>query len=303
MKTAILIWLSLAASALAQFTVKKEEGRLEVSLKEQPVLSYYYKHAETTRPFFAHVKTPSGFQVTRNYPPVEGADRTDHPFMHPGLSLGFANLNGTNFWHNNDGVVEHAGFTEEPTDGDFVRFAVRNVYKTKDGAVICGEQASYVITANEDGYAIRMESRFTGENEFYFGVKEEMGLAMRLASPLTVKDGKGSILSAAGGQNEKGTWGKPDVWWDYFGPAKNASAGILLMSGPGNPEVWSHSRDYGVLVANPFPLDNKENRELRTVIAPGKVFTLRFGVQVHEHARREDFNPEKAYQRYLTSVP
>ena len=47
--------------------------------------------------------------------------------------------------------------------------------------------------------------------------------------------------------------------------------------------MWSHSRDYGLLVANPFPVDKKENREKTTVIEPGKTFQLRFGVQVQRH--------------------
>ena len=62
---------------------------------------------------------------------------------------------------------------------------------------------------------------------------------------------------------------------------------------------WAHSRDYGVLVANPFPVDVKANRGLETVVDPGTVFRLQFGVQVHDSANRDAYDPKKAYQRYL----
>ena len=71
------------------------------------------------------------------------------------------------------------------------------------------------------------------------------------------------------------------------------------MSGRGNPAIWSHSRDYGVLVANPFPVDRKPNRGLTREVKPGEEFRLRFGVQVHEHARRAEFKPEQSYERYI----
>ena len=51
---------------------------------EQELARFYHKHPEVHRPFWAHVKTPSGLQVTRPFPPVEGVDATDHARMHPG---------------------------------------------------------------------------------------------------------------------------------------------------------------------------------------------------------------------------
>jgi hypothetical protein len=35
--------------------------------------------------------------------------------MHPGISMGFANFEGVNFWHNNEGVVVHENFMVVPT--------------------------------------------------------------------------------------------------------------------------------------------------------------------------------------------
>src|SRR5690606_5989844 len=96
-------------------------------------------------------------------------------------------------------------------------FSVRNTYLTPDGRVVCHEQARYQLTQNEDGWLIAMETRFSSAKPFSFGVKEEMGLTLRVTTPIRVKDGGGTILSRNGGINEKGTWGVPDRWWDYFG--------------------------------------------------------------------------------------
>jgi hypothetical protein len=163
---------------------------------------------------------------------------------------------------------------------------------------MCREIASYRLIPNKDGYLITMDTRLFGEKPFWLGVREEMGLALRVATPLTVKN-KGTILSAKGGKNEEGTWGKVDRWWDYFGPLTNKSVGIQIMTGPGNPPTWSHSRDYGLLVANPLPVDRKENHGKKIEVNPGQQFQLRFGVQIHEHNQRDQFDPAASYERYL----
>ena len=278
-----------------------DKDRLAIRLDGLQVLSYFFKHGETKRPFFANVKTPTGIQVTRNFPPIKGTDPVDHGYMHPGLSLGFSNLNGENFWHNNrGGLVVSEGFEGEPLITDIsASFSVKNRYLGKDGKMVCLEIASYELTKNSDGYLIRMETSFTSDKELVFGVKEEMGMALRIASPIRVKKGHGSIASASGGVNEKGTWGKIDKWWDYYGPLKERSVGLQIMSGEGNPPIWAHSRDYGLLVANPFPVDMKENRDKITVIEVGETYRLRFGIQVHDTADRATYDPKASYKRYL----
>ncbi len=270
---------------------------LEIRYDGAEVASYYYRHPETKRPFLAHVKTPGGLQVTRNFPPVEGVDATDHATMHPGISLGFANLEGVSFWHNNEGIVVQNRFLGAPHAGKTATWSVENHWVAPGGRKMCREVARYETTRNEDGFLITLDSRLSSPNPFWLGVREEMGLALRVATPLTVRN-RGSILAARGGKNEKGTWGRHDQWWDYFGPLAGKNAGIQLMSGPGNPPVWSHSRDYGVLVANPLPVDKAANRGRRIEIQPGEEFRLRFGIQVHEHNQRAEYNPEAAFDRY-----
>ena len=282
------------------FHLAMKEERLEIELDGQAIATYYFDHAQTKRPFFAHVKTPGGIQVTRNFPPIEGKDPTDHGFMHPGISLGFATLSGENFWHNDRGIVKHVGFSGKLAAGEEeARFAVRNDYVSREGKIICQEIAHYRLIENADGYLLTLTSEFSSQEPIQFGVKEEMGLAIRVATPIRVKESKGSITSAKGGKDEKGTWGVVDRWWDYGGRVDETLVGLMVMSGPGNPDVWAHSRDYGVLVANPFPVDVKPNRDKVTVVPPSETFRLRFGIQVHEHEGDQSFDREAAFERYL----
>ena len=283
------------------FSLVCHDAGLEISYDGLTIGTYYYRHPETRRPFFAHLKTPGGAQVTRNFPPVKGVDATDHATMHPGLSLGFANFEGVSFWHNTQGIVVQDKFLAEPSAGETAAWSVENRWIGPGGREMCRETAHYAITRNNDGFLLTLDSRLSSPKPFWLGVREEMGLAMRVATPLTVNN-KGRILNASGGKNEKGTWGKHDQWWDYFGPLSGKSAGIQIMSAPDNPPVWSHSRDYGVLVANPLPVDTAENRGKRVTIKPGEEFRLRFGIQIHEHDQRHQYDPKAAYKRYLKKL-
>ncbi len=243
-----------------RFSIEASRSSLVIKLGDQSIATYYVKHDLVARPFFAHINTPSGIQVSRNFPPIEGTDPTDHPMMHPGIWLAFANINGVNFWHNNDGRVVHAGFETQPESGEAVRFATRERYVDADGMDICRSVTRYEIIAVPSGWMLLTDTSIQSDDELVFVVKEEMGLGMRLATPISVKGGGGSILNSAGDRDERGTWGKPDRWWDYFGIINDRQVGMMLASSPDNPPIWSHSRDYGLLVANPFPVDRKENR-------------------------------------------
>ena len=280
------------------FKLAFTDDRLQIWVKRREIATYYYRHNDIWRPFFANLKTPGGIQVTRNFPPKAG-DPRDHWDMHPGLSLGFAVLDDVNFWHNREGSVVHERFTGVSAKGSGAKFTATNRYLDAEGNELARENAHYTFTHNEPGVLLAIDTRIKATRDIFFGVKEEMGLALRAATPITVKHGKGSILSAAGGKEEKGTWGKPDKWWDCFGAIGDRSVGVQIMSALGNPEVWSHSRDYGVLVANPFPVDIKKNRGKKVKIAKGAELRLRFGVQIHDYANRADYDPQAAYQDYL----
>ena len=122
-----------------------------------------------------------------------------------------------------------------------------------------------------------------------------------MAKPITVKFGNGRILNDKGDLNGKGTWGKPFKWIDYSGIQNNKRIGLLLVPSHKNKKgSWAHSRDYGVLVANPFPKQTKNQREplIKTFVKKGEKLEMQYQVLIHENSE-EDFNPKQIANRLL----
>lgn len=263
----ILLLLALQG-APADLRLEKHPTRVDVKVSGETVAVYVFDDPLIHRPYFAHVRAPGGPQVTRTHPPLEGKDATDHATMHPGLWLGFGDLGGADFWRNKGRVVAEKVAVEGSTIvGDF---------SYKDGErLVCRETARLSFRRRPEGLEIQFDSRFASDHPFAFGDQEEMGLGLRLATPLTVKTG-GRILDSAGRRNEKEIWGKTADWVDY-GTGK---AGLLLVPHPENIRPsWMHARDYGVLVANPFGRKTFTKGEAsRIEVKPGESLRLRFAV-------------------------
>ena len=292
--SAILPYLiSLGLIGDGDSPVKFERGKDHVSIRigGKPFATYVWNDPTVKRPYFAHIRSPKGVQVTRTFPPVEGRDATDHATMHPGLWLAFGDISGTDFWRNK-GVVRHAGFVEEPVDDpQGGRFAVRNLYEF-NGKTICEEVCRIRIRVTPHGNLIEWESKFSGAEAFTFGDQEEMGLGVRVATDLTVNNG-GVITSSDGRKNEKQVWGRQADWCDYSGKG----VGVMVMPDPQNfRRSWFHARDYGLLVANPFGRQAFTKGEpSRVVVKRGETLTLRFGVLVHDG----DLDRQAAYQDFV----
>jgi hypothetical protein len=269
-------------------TFTRGPGRLEIAVGGAPFAVYVYEDPAIPRPYFAHVRAPGGIQVTRTHPPVEGKDATDHATVHPGIWLAFGDLGGADFWRNK-GRVRHEHFVGEPAEGSFT---VVNRYEAGE-RLICRETCRVSVRVRPGGTLLVIDSAFTAAGEgVAFGDQEEMGLGVRVATPLAVRAG-GRITNSEGRQNEKGTWGREADWCDYSGK----EGGLLLMPDPGNfKRCWFHARDYGVLVANPFGRKAFTKGEpSRVPLKPGEPFRLRFGVLAHGMP----FDPKAAYEDFL----
>lgn len=133
------------------------------------------------------------------------------------------------------------------------------------------------------------------DGHLVFGPQHEMGLSFRIATPLAVKGGSGSIMSSHGGKNEAGNWGRIGTWWNYSGMMNDRHVGILACAATNNPRpVWSHARNYGFLAMNPTgpPPESKDVPSIPFTIPQGEAFRLKFGVLFH--ASTEPLDPTKA---------
>ena len=280
-------FFSLALFCLADTTkiVGKVQanGSLQIEIDTKPFARYVFQDEKILRPYFCDVHAPCGIQVTRNHPPVEGVDSTDHADMHPGVWLAFGDINGEDFWRNRGHVKSTL---QEPfrSEDDSGSFQVRYQYiSSRDGMVICEEICRYRIVVRPESYfLISRSSFFSDRGDFVFGDQEEMGFGIRVATPISVKNG-GIILNSDGLTNEAQAWGKQADSCMYGGVMDGWHIGITLIPSPDNfRRSWFHARDYGLLVANPFGRNAfTQGERSQVVVKKGERFELVFGILIH----------------------
>jgi len=262
----------------------EKEGQVEVRISGRLVATYVYDDPVTLRPYFKNVKTLGGTQVTRNNPPLDGIDSDDHASMHPGIWMAFGDISGSDFWRNRARVV-HEQFTTKPsggkTDG---RFSVLNRFETNDGELICRQRVTHTIRLAKGAWTLSYDCEFSSDRDFYFGDQEEMGLAVRLATPLIEKNG-GQLRNSVGQFSARNTWGQPAIWCDYSGEFSGRWAGITVVSRGNAPRIpWWHNRDYGLMVANQFGRNAMKQGGVSLLsVKAGSTLQLEFTVIIHEH--------------------
>ncbi len=276
--------------ATAEITLEKGANQLSIRIGDKPFATYVWSDPKIPRPYLANVHAPNSTQVTRSYPidPVLNKDNDDHDTFHPGLWLSFGDVNGLDFWRNK-ARVRNLHFVQQPTaEDDHATFTVLNVYEPTEGPADSAfyETCRYDVFALDIGWYLIAQSVFqSSKGEIRFGDQEEMGFGARIQTPLTVKFGAGTILNSNKGRNELGTWGFQADWCSYYGKAGDTFCGLTLMPGPKNfRPSWYHSRDYGLVVANPFgkkAMTGAKRPEMQpdmTVVPKGEVLRLTFGV-------------------------
>jgi hypothetical protein len=289
----------------AEFAIRPADGRLTVTCDGRPVGAYVFGDPRIPRPYWTALHAPDGTQVTREHPPVAGRDPVDHDTMHPGLWLAFGDLNGVDFWRNK-GRIEHVRFVADPrTEAGRASFAVEDRYLSPSGEEVCRGVSEFCVVAGDTlgprvpGTAILMATTLRSEHApLVFGPQHEMGLGIRVATPLRVKGGSGGITASHGGSDEAGTWGRVGTWWDYSGTIGGTRAGILLAAAGDNPRpVWAHARDYGFLAMNPTgpprrPVDGEPSEPF--TVAKGDALRLTFAVLLHAQPAADAWSPETA---------
>ncbi|MFO0065109.1 MAG: DUF6807 family protein, partial [Pirellulaceae bacterium] len=261
---------------------------------DREIGQFVLETSEIPRPHFANLSTPNGTQVTRNHPPLPGVDADDHATMHPGVWIAFGDLSGEDFWRNR-ARMRHDKVTEEPHEEDGVlRWGTQTSLIGKEGVSIGTVLHRFAIREIPSAWAIEWESTFQASEgrELVFGDQEEMGLGVRVATPITEKNG-GRLVNSEGDQTASGTWGKAASWVDYAGTMEGKKVGVTVAAYRLNfRPCWWHNRDYGVFVANPFGRSAMKQGEVSAVrVAAGESLTLKFLTLLHEG---DDYQPETA---------
>jgi hypothetical protein len=99
-------------------------------------------------------------------------------------------------------------------------------------------------------------------------------------------------------------WGRRSAWCDYSGPIQGNVAGIAIFDHPDNPYPagW-HSRDYGLMAANPFGRSKSGFPAVQgdtdlVKLAKGKHLKFRYGILIHP-GDVKDGKVADYYQRFV----
>ena len=268
---------------VAPLEVKKEAARLLITQDKHTVAEFYFADPRVKRPCFADLRAPGGIKVTRNFPPIEGKDAMDHADMHPGLWLGFGDLNGSDFWRNK-ATMRHDKFLAEPEwKNNAVTFATQCTLLGNDGKDIGRMDTQFTLKPTEQVLAITWDATFHATTgDLVFGDQEEMGFGARVATAITEKSG-GLITSSTKATTAKNTWGQPAAWCDYSGVISGKHVGVMIVPDPANPQPsWWHNRDYGVFVSNPFGRQAmKQGGPSRIEVKKGDTYRLNHTIILH----------------------
>ncbi len=304
--TAALIIEIVTVAAQADVKFNKQAGSLVITIDDQPFAEYVWNDSTTTRPYFKQVHAAGGkVQVTRNHPQLPG-DLDDHATFHPGIWWAFGDVGGNDYWRLKARVAG-GEFVEEPKGSrDEGTFAVRDkLLVAGSNEVFCEQVCRYSILKRPNGILLVCESNLLRKRgDFWLGDQEEMGLALRVATPIaTVSKQGGRIVNSEFGTDLKKMRTRQSDWCDYSGPIDGQFGGMLMMNDPSNfRKPWWHAVDTGLLVANPLgesELNGRGKKSQNVLVKANESFRLRYGVLIHMHSAPTDFNAAAAYADFL----
>lgn len=268
---------------------------------------------DLAKPIFWPLKAPDGRDVTRGWPMLEApkGGSTDHVHQKSAwftygdvIPEGFPiqhkrkGVEGIDFWAEGEDCGRIVCVRTMSSDaggsrsvGPAVGLHTENEWRTPEGIVILEEKrtiaflnygTSRLITVNIDLHANRVPITFGDTKEGAFGV--------RVADSMTEKKGKGRITNAEGKTGMLQCWGRISDWCDYSGPVEGETVGVAIFASPDNPlpTCW-HSRDYGLMAANPFgraksgfpAMKDKKDKKDLVRLDKGEHLKLMYGIFVH----------------------
>ena len=289
-----------APTTTSAFAAELRDDRMVITDDGRPVASYVFKDAETFRPHLQNLHAPSGTQISRTHPPAAG-EPNDHATMHPGAWFAFGSVNGEDFWRNK-ARIEHERFVEAPAvKNGILSFATANRLISTAGQPIASQILRVSIARRADAYLFTCETTLkSDDHDLVFGEQEEMGFGVRLATSLTEKKG-GKVVNSAKLTGAKKTWGQVAEWCSYTHTIDGRVLGAAIFASPKNPQrSWWHTRDYGLMVANPFgqrvlPAGSDGNLTVKR----GETLTLHFGLLIFDAAATPEFSA--AYESLIAA--
>jgi hypothetical protein len=276
------------------------------------LVTRYVIGPKVAKPYFYPLHSPSGATLTRPYPmeKLEKGEKADHPhhksawFCHgevvpDGPELAGKFPRGVDFWSEAPGhgriVCTRVGRVEMSRTGDSARITTWNEWRAADGTKVLDEVRTLELINYGDAWLLRLTSDLHASvTALVFGDTKEGSLGVRVRDVMRA-DKKGTLTNAEGKAGEgkrknadrTGCWGLRSAWCDYSGPTGDGVAGIAIFADPRNavPTAW-HSRNYGLMAANPFGRDKSEFPDTKgqalVKVGKGEHLVFCYGLLLHD---------------------
>jgi hypothetical protein len=293
-----------------EVTIDKTKTHLDFRVGKALVARYVID-PKAAKPYFWPLNVPSGKSITRAWP-MEAAkgEEKDHEhhksawFCHgdvvpEGLEIKhkIKGVQGVDFWSESKGhgkiVCTKVGPVKQGKGS--ARVTTENEWRTADGQKVLDEKrtlhllnldGAWLLVLDSDLHASVYPITFADTKEGSFGVRVRQ----------TVRADKGGVLVNAQGKKgegelnnvaKNGCWGLISNWCDYSGPVEKETAGVAIFADPRNAvkTAW-HSRNYGLMAANPFGRqrsgfpDMRGNKDL-VKIKKGDHLRFRYAILLH----------------------
>ncbi|MBL6714202.1 MAG: PmoA family protein [Pirellulales bacterium] len=280
-------------TAAAEVRFQKQDDRVDVTLDGKPFTSYIF--SGYAKPILYPVIGPDGVPMTRSFPVEKGVEgeANDHPH-HESLWFTHDEVNGVDFWAHkpdDEGRTPRIVQKSMPVCEDGV-ILTDNAWTAPDGQVVLTDTRRYVFAGDADQRTIDIQVVLhASEGDVHFGDTKEGTMAIRVRTPLQLKDSSGSNGAAGHIRTSEGltdaeAWGKRARWVDYFGEVEGAAVGVAIFDHPENlrhPARW-HARDYGLFTANPFGVKHFTGNDSEPggyTLPAGEDLTLRYRFVFH----------------------
>jgi hypothetical protein len=266
--------LPLVAADPASVNLTVTSDHLDFLVGKDLVGRYQFAAATDTplaKPYLWPLHGPGGVQMTRDWPMKKGApgESTDHVhqksvwFCHgdvipEGLEIKYKpkDVEGVDFWSEGKGhglIVcrEHSEPKAADNQGSIV---TRNEWQTADGRKVLDEKRILRLYNFGDTQLFVLDiDLHASVVPITFGDTKEGSFGIRINDRITEKSGNGKIENAEGKTGMSNCWGQLSAWCDYSGAIGGRTVGVAILDDPKNPcpACW-HSRDYGLMAANPF---------------------------------------------------
>jgi hypothetical protein len=196
-------------------------------------------------------------------------------------------VNGHDFWHNPESVVQLHDETIVQVDPTTIEVHWKANWRAGE-TVLLEETRIMRFQATLDRTRIDFDLTLAAmDQDVRFGDTKEGFFALRLAPTLKVDgspNARGILRNANGDLNRK-AWGKRARFVEAEGPIGGRLVVVRMSDNENNPiqPTWWHARTYGLLAANPFGRKAFEGAIAPSgaiVVTPGDPLHLRYSIEI-----------------------